>query len=213
MNQNIDSKEENINCAETPDAGQKLFSGKDIYDIFEVFFQSIIIIAILFVFVFRFSVVNGDSMRPTVESGNWMILSNIGFEPRRGTVVVVSQPNYLDEVLIKRIIALPGETIDITKDGYVTIDGQRLQEPYVADLVRERGDVDYPHTVPQGMVFVMGDNRNHSADSRYDGINDIDLRYVVGEAKFRLFPFGGFSGRYENETYLLSDGRTGEINE
>lgn len=190
-----------------PDAeqnGDSLFTRKDIYDILQIFFQSVIIITLLFVFVFRFSVVNGDSMNPTLQTKDWLILSNIGFEPKRGDIVVVSQPNFLDEVLIKRIIALPGETVDITQDGYVTINGKMLHEPYTASVIIDRGNISFPHTVQEGHVFIMGDNRNHSSDSRYQGVGDIDIRYIVGEAKFRLFPLGQ-NNIYKNIDYQLDD--------
>lgn len=168
------------------------FTSSDVFDIFQVLLQSIVIIAIIFVVFFRFSNVNGDSMNPTLKSRDTLVLTNIGFKCQRGDIVVVSQPNYLNEVLIKRIIGLPGETIDINRDGKVTINGEVLEENYTAAdiLSQKKGDIELPHTVPDGHVFVMGDNRNASTDSRYRGVGDIDTRYIVGEAKFRVFPFG-----------------------
>lgn len=173
-------------------AKNEKFTSRDVFDIFQVLLQSIVIIAIIFVVFFRFSNVNGDSMNPTLRSRDTLILTNIGFKCERGDIVVVSQPNYLNEVLIKRIIGLPGETIDINRDGKVTINGAVLGEDYTsADILsQKRGDIEFPHTIPEGHVFVMGDNRNASTDSRYRGVGDIDTRYIVGEAKFRVFPFG-----------------------
>lgn len=188
------------------------FAKKDLYDVIQVFLQSIIIIALLFMFVMRFSVVNGASMNPTLQDRDWLILSNIDFQKERGDVIVVSQPNEMEEVLIKRIVALEGETVDITLDGKVTINGTVLEEPYVADAVKERGNVSFPHVVGKNCVFVMGDNRNHSTDSRYQGVGDVDVRYVVGEAKFRLFPFGK-NNISKDVQYDLSSGIIGEINE
>lgn len=169
---------------------EKFLTRKDVFDILQVFFQSIIIIALLFMFVFRFSVVHGASMSPTFNDNDWLLLSNLGFQAERGDIVVVSQPNDLDEVLIKRIIALPGETISLSKDGYVMINGEKIKESYVSARIIERGNISFPHTVPEGHVFIMGDNRNDSTDSRFKEIGDIDIRYVVGEAKLRLFPLG-----------------------
>ncbi|MCC8023523.1 MAG: signal peptidase I [Clostridiales bacterium] len=161
-----------------------------VYDLVQVFAQALFIITLLFVFVFRIAAVNGYSMEPTLDAGNWVVVSNFGFEVKRGEIVVISQPNMLNEPLIKRIIAVGGETIDIDEAGNVTIDGQVIDEPYIAEITRVRGDISLPHTVPEGYVFVMGDNRNKSGDSRYSYIGDIDERYLVGEAKLRLFPIG-----------------------
>lgn len=204
-------REESENGVKADEKAKDSITGRDVYDILQIFFQSLIIITLLFIFVFRFSVVNGDSMLPTLKDGNWLILSNIGFQPERGDIVVVSQPNTLDEVLIKRIIALPGETVDLREDGIVTVDGKPLNEPYTAAPVIEQGEIAFPHKVPEGKVFVMGDNRNHSADSRYKGIGDIDVRYIVGEAKFRLFPLD-HGAIYENVDYQMN-GDIGETDE
>lgn len=216
MNQNLNHDTSELIIEEIADPvevkDEKSLNGKDIYDIFQVFFQSVIIIAVLFIFVFRFSIVNGDSMNPTLHNKDWLILSSIGFQAQRGDIIVVSQPNSLNEVLIKRIIGLPGERIDITEDGFVTINDQKLEEPYTAELITDLGDIVLPHTVPQGMVFVMGDNRNRSSDSRIRDVGDIDLRYVVGEAKFRIFPFGE-PMISKHIDYQLENGSTGEANE
>lgn len=180
------------------------FTTKDIFDIIQVLLQSIAIIAILFVFFFRISTVNGSSMNPTLQHKDILVLSTMEFEHKRGDIVVVSQPNYMNEVLIKRIVGLPGEVVDINSSGKVTINGTVLDESYTSEDIVKMGDIAFPHTVKEGCVFVMGDNRNASTDSRFAGVGDIDVRYIVGQAKFRVLPLGNnFVGK--EITYNVED--------
>ncbi|HZK38593.1 MAG TPA: signal peptidase I, partial [Clostridia bacterium] len=153
----------------------------------------IIIIFILFTFLFRAVGVEGSSMVPTLQDGDWLAISGINFEPRRGDIVVVTQPNDIHEPLIKRIIAVGGETIDIDFVTHaVKINGKTIDEPYIAEPTRRSFDVEFPLLIPEGFVFVMGDNRNNSKDSRTSGVGIIDKRYILGKTRFRIFPFGRF---------------------
>lgn len=167
---------------------------RSIYDFIEVIVQALVMIFILFTFFFRVAGVNGESMVPTLQDKNWLLVTNFNFKPQHGDIVVLVKPTVYNEPLIKRVIALGGETVDINAQGKVTVNGKALEEAYIAELVdnAHRGDVVFPHTVPQGKVFVMGDNRNKSADSRYSYVGDIDENYIVGKAGVRLLPFGHF---------------------
>ncbi len=165
---------------------------------------AIIIIFILFTFLFRAVGVDGKSMMPTLQNGDWLAISGINFEPRRGDIVVVTQPNDVHEPLIKRIIAVGGETIDInfiTHD--IKINGEKIDEPYIAEPTQRSFDVKFPLVIPEGFVFVMGDNRNNSKDSRHSGVGLIDQRYILGKTRFRLFPFGGFKIANASPTYTV----------
>ena len=165
---------------------------------------AIIIIFILFTFLFRAVGVDGKSMQPTLQNGDWLAISGINFEPRRGDIVVVTQPNDVHEPLIKRIIALGGETIDINFVTHeIKINGETIDEPYIAQPTQRSFDVEFPLAIPEGFVFVMGDNRNNSKDSRASGVGLIDQRYILGKTRFRIFPFKSFKIKNSSPTYAV----------
>ncbi len=151
---------------------------------------AIILILLLFTFTFRIVGVNGESMCPTLSNGDWLTVSSVNTTIENGDIVVVTQPNALNEPLIKRVIAKGGDTINIDfSTGEVTVNGNTLNEPYIAEATHRKGDFNGPLVVPEGYLFVMGDNRNNSLDSRFETIGLIDERYVLGVAQIRLFPF------------------------
>ncbi len=162
-----------------------------IYEWLDSFVFAIILILIVFVFAVRVVGVDGESMNPTLNHGDWLTVSAINTEFERGDIVVITQPNALNEPLIKRVIAVGGDTIDINFNTHkVMVNGEVLDEPYILSPTASRGDFFEPVTVPEGYVFVMGDNRNNSLDSRFNSIGLIDERYILGVANARLFPFG-----------------------
>ena len=162
-------------------------------EIVEIVVQALVIIFLIFTFCFRVSGVVGESMEPTLQNGDWLLLSNFKYNPEQGDIVVITQPTAANEPLIKRVIATEGQVVDINFDtGEVKVDGVTLQEDYIAAPTYRSFDVSFPHTVKQGCVFCMGDNRNESWDCRDSSIGDIDVRYIIGEAQFRIFPFGHF---------------------
>lgn len=165
-----------------------------LYDFIEIIVQAMVIIFIIFTLLFRVSGVVGNSMNPTLQDGNWLVLSNIKYNPKQGDIVVITQPTAANEPIIKRVIATSGQVVDIDfETGAVKVDGKVLNETYTAAPTYRRFDVQFPHTVKEGCVFCMGDNRNDSWDSRDSQIGDIDVRYIIGEAQCRIFPFGHFS--------------------
>lgn len=168
-----------------------------IFDLCSSIATAIIIIFVVFTFICRPTSVVGTSMVPTLQNGDWLITMPKS-EYVYGDIVVVTQPNIHNEPLIKRVIATEGQTIDINfTSGQVFVNGKELKETYVNDLTKTSSDVTFPLTVPEGKVFVMGDNRNHSSDSRTSGVGFIDTRYILGKAEFRILPFGEFD-IYEN---------------
>ncbi len=168
-----------------------------IFDLSSSIATAIIIIFVVFTFVCRPTSVVGTSMVPTLQNGDWLITMPKS-EYVYGDIVVVTQPNVHNEPLIKRVIAVEGQTIDINfTSGQVFVNGTELNETYIADLTHTSSDVSFPLVVPKGKVFVMGDNRNHSSDSRTSGVGFIDTRYILGKAAFRILPFGEFD-IYEN---------------
>ncbi len=170
----------------------------EIYEWLEAIAFALAIVVILFTFVFRVVSVSGESMMPTLMPDDRVILNSLFFAPKNGDIVVITQPNSHDnEPLIKRVIAVEGQTISIdAENDTVTVDGVVLDEDYILeeDLQREGDAYEYPLTIPKGKVFVMGDNRNDSFDSRSEGLGLVDEDYIMGEAIFRIYPFEKVGG-------------------
>ena len=156
--------------------------------------ESLMAVLVFFVVVFTFFVrligVDGMSMYPTLEDHSIMLVSNLNYTPERGDVVVLRKEGfYNNQPIVKRIIATEGQTVDIDfDDGVVYVDGKALDEPYVNAPVHDRENFEGKITVPKGSVFVMGDNRNASTDSRDARLGCVDTRYIMGRVYFTLFP-------------------------
>lgn len=148
------------------------------------------VLVAFFIFFARVVAVDGSSMLPTLTNGDRLIVRSIGYKPAAGDIVVIDSYINYGKPLVKRVIAVGGDTVDIDQAaGAVLINGQPLDEPYLTGGTTVIGDMGFPLTVPQGSVFVMGDNRQHSTDSRFMSIGFIDVRDVLGEAVLRVFPF------------------------
>lgn len=170
-----------------------------IFDTLSSVLSAMVIIFVIFTFVCRPTSVIGSSMLPTLQNGDWLITSRES-EYKYGDIVIITQPNIHHEPLVKRVIATEGQTVDINfTSGQVFVNGVELNEPYIKDLTKTPEGVTFPLEVEKGKLFVMGDNRNASSDSRDPGVGQIDTRYILGKAKFRVLPFGEFN-IYENFT-------------
>lgn len=166
-----------------------------IYEWVDSLMFAVLFILIIFTFVVRLVGVNGKSMNPTLKNGDWLAVQSVNMTIDRGDIVVITQPNLWGKPLIKRVIAKGGDVVDIDFfDHKVKVNGVVLDEPYIAEPTALMGNMIYPLTVPEGKVFVMGDNRNESSDSREKYIGFIDEDYILGVAKFRLLPFDSFGG-------------------
>lgn len=163
--------------------------------------ESLMAVLIFFVVVFTFFVrligVDGTSMYPTLQDRSIMLVSNLGYTPEKGDIVVLRKEGfYSDQPIVKRVIATGGDTIDIDPvTGDVIVNGEVLDEPYILEKINtfERmGDLTYPQTVPEGCIYVLGDNRNGSTDSRWSSLGMVDERYVLGHVLSVVFPFSNF---------------------
>ena len=189
------------NLPDTPEEEKNRTTAEEIFDWLDVFATAIITVVIVFSLICRIATVQGESMQNTLFTGDKVIISNLGYTPEQGDIVVVSRNanNSLDAVaasnepIIKRVIAVGGQTVNIDFErGVVSVDGVELEEPYTKTLTTSKYDVEFPIYVPEGYIFVLGDNRNDSMDSRDSRIGDgglVDTRYVLGHAIFRIFPF------------------------
>ncbi|MEE1138095.1 MAG: signal peptidase I [Acutalibacteraceae bacterium] len=162
-----------------------------LYDVVDSLKGAVIAAFIMFCLVFRVIGVEGDSMLPTLHDGDWVAVSGLSLNIDRGDVVISTQPWERNVPIVKRVIAVGGDTVDIDfLTGNVYVNGEVLNEPYINSPTTLSYDVKFPVTVPEGCVFLMGDNRGDSLDSRSSHIGFIDERYILGEVYMRIFPTG-----------------------
>ena len=148
------------------------------------------VLFIVFVLFFKVVEVDGESMSPTLDANDKLLVYTMNYIPKQGDIVVISAGD--DELsLIKRIIATENQTVEVDyKTGKVIVDGMEIKENYITEMsAPEDNEISYPYTVPENCVFVMGDNRNESRDSRSKVISAVEEYRIVGKAIIRLFPF------------------------
>jgi signal peptidase I len=166
---------------------------REVYDWVESSLTALLFVMLIFTLVGMVISVHGESMIPTLEGGDRLVTIRMFREPQYDDIVVITNPGYRNNPLIKRVIATAGQTIDFDpENNRVVVDGQTLKEAYIAeqmDMFFAEGTNKYPYTVPEGHVFVMGDNRNNSWDSRIDEVGAVDERYILGRVLFRVLPF------------------------
>lgn len=174
---------------------------KTIFDVAEIVTISIVVVFLLVTFSFRLASVNGKSMYPTLKDGEILIVTNLFYQPKSGDIIVFQQSNMesriFDYPLVKRVIATEGQTIEFDFEKWkVTVDGVELDEEYVnyikgASMKREdiKGN---KIVVPEGYLFVMGDNRNNSTDSRDNRVSFVRKDEILGKVLIRLFPLSSF---------------------
>lgn len=176
--------------------------GAGFYEWLQLFLGCVVAAVVLFNCVARLTRVDGDSMDNTLQHGEILLIWSLGYSPQQGDVVVLNKtpvilPGWTEpRAIVKRVIATGGQTVDIDySGGAVYVDGQRLDEPYIKEEMYLPYSATMQQThweVPEGSVFVMGDNRNGSTDSRDDRLGTIDADYILGKAVFALWPMERF---------------------
>lgn len=168
-----------------------------IFDIVSVVATAVIAVGVCFTFFVRTIQVSGNSMYPTLEDKEQVILQSVYTKPANGDIVVTAQPNKsadIEDVLVKRIIATGGQVVSFEKNGDGTysalVDGERLVEPYINEPIITTIHYYQPVTVPEGYVYVMGDNRNASSDSRDNRVGMIREEYIMGKVAYKAAPLG-----------------------
>ena len=178
------------NLPEKPSGDKTVNWKREVWDWAKSLLWAVLIVAVVFGFIIKPVEVKGFSMEPTLNNQDRLIVYKLMYTPKAGDVVILDENTGLDEALVKRVIATEGQTVNIDDQGYVKVDGVYIDEPYIAEPIAEdrRGDHKYPVEVPDGCVFVMGDNRNHSTDSRSVQVSFVPIDDVVGKVVFRILP-------------------------
>ena len=165
---------------------------RGLYEWVQVLVCAVTAMVLLFTFAVRVVLVSGPSMRETLQDQDCLLVLNAplcgGFET--GDIVIIQRDDFRDgEPIVKRIVATEGQTVDIDFDaGTVYVDGQLLEETYIREPTHLEEGLEFPVTVPEGCVFVLGDNRNDSDDSRDPDLGPVDTREILGRAVALLFP-------------------------
>lgn len=166
--------------------------GRDLYEWVQSLVGSVLVVVAIFTFVIRMMGVDGHSMLNTLQHGDRLLVVNsmLYHDYKYGDIVILRKNGVFDDdPIVKRVIAVEGQTVDIDfAEGIVYVDGEALEEDYIRESTYTAEGTEFPLTVPEGSIFVMGDNRNGSSDSRDYRLGTVDTRYVIGKAAFLIFP-------------------------
>lgn len=170
----------------------KTVRGRELYEWVQSLVGSVLVVVAIFTFGIRMLGVDGHSMLNTLQHGDRLLVLNSMFyhDYQYGDIVILRKDGAFDnDPIVKRVIATGGQTVDIDfNEGVVYVDGEALEEDYIREPTYTAEGTEFPLTVPEGSIFVMGDNRNGSSDSRDYRLGTVDTRYVIGKAAFLIFP-------------------------
>lgn len=157
-----------------------------------IYFVVIGVVTVLIVrFVGQRTIVEGSSMEPTLSNGDNLIVDKLSYhfhKPERFDVIVFPDAEEKNKLYVKRIIGLPGETVQIDENGYIYINGEHLEEAFGLEVIRDAGRAKEGITLGKDEYFVMGDNRNDSLDSRTEKVGNVHRNIIIGRAMFRIYP-------------------------
>ena len=166
--------------------------GRDLYEWVQSLVGSVLVVVAIFTFVIRMMGVDGHSMLNTLQHGDRLLVVNsmLYHDYKYGDIVILRKNGVFDDdPIVKRVIAVEGQTVDIDfAEGIVYVDGEALEADYIREPTYIAEGTEFPLTVPEGSIFVMGDNRNGSSDSRDYRLGTVDTRYVIGKAAFLIYP-------------------------
>ncbi len=149
------------------------------------------VVSVVFTFIIRDANVVGNSMCETLHNSDKVLITNFMYKPKSGDIVAINAEDQIEKRIIKRVIATENQTLNVDYEtGNVYVDGIKLDEKYVSSSTKQpKNSFAIPYVIPKGYIFVMGDNRNISFDSRDAEIGLISIDEVIGKAQFILFPF------------------------
>jgi signal peptidase I len=198
MGNEFQGEEKEVLDAEPENGKEKKGWKKELLEWIESLGIAVVVALLITNFVFTMVLVDGASMEPTLHDRNRIFAFRLGYQPKNGDIVFFKPVGDPKKYYIKRVIAVEGQTIDI-KEGYVYLDGVKLKENYVADVIKGSYPGKYPKVVPKDCVFVMGDNRNNSRDSRDElGVGMVNKKTIAGKAMFRILPLSQIGSLYNN---------------
>lgn len=173
----------------------------DLLEWCEAFVMAIFVVILVFIFFLRVVEVSGDSMNNTLTNEDRILISHLNYTPKSGDIVVCNSDG-LEKIIVKRCIGVAGDVVKVDySTGTVTVNGEVMDQSFIKEEMRDEanfdqtyrtGDHEYTYTVPEGTIFAMGDNRNHSTDSRWAAVGFISTDDILGKAVFRILPFGSF---------------------
>ncbi len=172
------------------------------YECLATLVTALVVLVVLFTFFFRVVEVKGDSMNNTLHNGEHLLLQTVVSEYRCGDIVVIDR--YVMDPMIKRVVAVGGDEVHITSDGKLYVNGRQVVEPYANGVTLP---IDTKHTirVPDGYVFVLGDNREDSLDSRAKQVGFVYTKDIAGKAVWCVSPMDSFGDIYQNMEYSMGD--------
>ena len=162
---------------------------KELLGILSTLILSLIVVSAVYFMVIRPVRVDGNSMNPTLNHNDYVLIVPRITDAKYGDVVVLHSHNSANSLYVKRVIATEGQTVDIDRTtGKIIVDGNVLEEDYILEENYTMGNAAFPQTVKSDHIFVLGDNRNNSNDSRFTALGQVDLQDVEGKVLFRIYP-------------------------